>query len=324
MSERMVFTNLWQIDELSKAAIDDLSFGELESNPRGYFRLLSCPLCSDQLAAAITVGEPIGDYKQLDWLYHSVQTNIYLLLDSYNLEEDGLVSLPEGKQSRYLYYVAADALFHSIVASAKIFLDRGQHLIEKYHGKESERYRHWKSITSNAYDSSLVYALMYDLRNKTEHDFWTISLVNIDEINQKAELAINIDNDLMNLGLKQGLIERLKNWASMRTGEEKTAWLSLGKCVKTYQSMIQTLYLICLDALIEVIEKRIEEHRLTLESMPGNYIVWSGKGVLSHSATGQTRVYHTPDVKIIESMKQIQNYNIISKLYLSKDNDSLP
>lgn len=306
MSEKIVFTNPWQINELSEAPIDHLTFGIIDEDPMGIVRVIKDTVGTEQVAEIIKVGELVGEYRKVDWLYQSVMANISLLLDNYRLDEDGMVSLPEKGPNRYQYQVACDALFHSIITAGKKYLDEVEHALKKRRHKNSDSYIRWKQLTANIYDKSLVYALMYDLRNRLEHEFWTISLVNVDEGNRLAGMAINIDNDLMNLDLKPSTRKRLRKWA-LDCGERgDPAWLSLGKCVRNYKSLICSLHILYLDGLLNQFTRTIEESGHILNSIPGNLIIWSGEKTAHFSVTGNLRAYQIPKAELADSISREQ------------------
>lgn len=313
VGETLVYTKPWQICELSGASVDELSFGT-SSNDRFCDGVVVCGKVSNaQLDAFLEVGKPFGDHKWLEWLYNSVLSNVDLILGNFELAEDGVVSMPEDARMRYRYYVAADASFHSLVASAKKFLDEAKRLINKYCGCDSEYYQCWCDTTAHSYDNSLVYALMYDLRNRIEHQIWTISLVNLDLKGRKAGLAINVTSDLLNLDLKKGLKNRLIEWSNKRLSNGENAWLSLGKCVKTYEAMIRALYLIWHDALIDYLDRAFCENYETLSSIPGDYLIWTRSSNKSCSTVEIPRAYQIPEKPIIDLLRCEQN-NMLNDL----------
>lgn len=199
MSEIIVFTNRWQIKELNAAKIKDLCFGQIDQYPVGQVTKLEDEKVSDeQLQAAINLGSIMGDFDKTRWLYSSLQVNIDNLLNNFALKEDGLVDITTDCTKNYLIHVRADAYIHSIVASAKRFIDSREAMLRKRFGKDSNQFKEWRKTVNSAYDKSIIYALLYELRNRLEHDFWIISLVNVDMNELKAGFAINIDNDLLN------------------------------------------------------------------------------------------------------------------------------
>ena len=310
MSEPIVFTNPWQINELSDALTNDLTFGKIETDSPDRIEVVNDIVTDVQLQAIIESGKLVGDYRRIEWLYLSSSSNISFFINRYAPRSNGEIQLPEDNLK--LFYIMADAQFRSIVTATKKYLDDTQSIIKKYGGEKSDCYRRWTGVTANAYDSSLVYALMYDLRNRLEHEFWTISLVNLDIKHHKAGLVINIDNDLMNIELKSALKSRLKDWAARRIEKGETAWLSLGECVRTYKSMIQALYVIWLDALLGMLDQAIEENREVLTELPGNILIWSSDKTRSHSATGQPRAYRIPNIEIVQSIRHQQEATLMA------------
>ena len=305
MSEQIVFTNRWQIMELSNARIEDLRIGRIEENPMGPVSILSGDKVSkEQLRAILSLGEVMGDFDQTRWLYESIQIQIDNLLRSFNLDEDGMMDITPDHTRNYFTLVQADANFHSIIVAAKRFIDRSEKLLKKRYGKDSRQYREWRSTVRTAYDSSMTYALLYDLRNCLEHGFWTISLVNVDMSHLKAGLAINIDNDLLNSSLKSSTKNRLRKWASETVRKGDPAWLSLGKCLETYRNMILALYTLLLFWLHDEASLYITQHRQILQGIPGTLILWTGTDTLDHSASGQYRAY---SIAGEEGLLQINN-----------------
>lgn len=216
--------------------------------------------------------------------------------------------MPSNPIDCYRYYVRADALFHSIIASAKCFIDKAEFFLKSRFGESSEPFLQWKDLTAKSYDNNLVYALLYDLRNHVEHDFWTISLVNHNTVTREAGLAINIDNDLFGLKkLKKPLRARLCKWSEKRTENGETAWLSLGKCVSTYREMITVLYATWLSDYIDSAAQYLEHYRKELDIMPGNLLIWDGIEACTYSATGQRRAYHVTGVSFLDSLKKEQD-----------------
>ena len=259
---------------------------------------------NEQLRAIMDMGSIIGDFDKIRWLYESLQTNILTLLRSYRLEEDGMVDITHDNTENYYLLVRADAYFHSIVASAKRFIDSSEAMIKKYFGKDSEQYKTWRNTVTFSYNNSEIYCLMYELRNRLEHDFWIISLVDIDMKKLKAGLAINIDNDLFNSNfLKRHTKDRLRKWASERICNGEPAWLSLGESIETYQGMTLVLYEIIISFLYEKASSCAAQHCQTLQNVPGNLVLWKGRGTEKHSASNQYRAY---DVSGEAQLEQIR------------------
>lgn len=134
---------------------------------------------------------------------------------------------------------------------------------------------------------------MYDLRNCVEHEFWTISLVNYDQKSKKAGLAINVDNSLLNLNLKNRLKARLRDWAIECGNRGETAWLSLGGCTIDYSEIIHALYCMLLSFLLEEAARSINDRGRVLESLEGCMIIWDGLGVEKYSASCQARASYS-------------------------------
>lgn len=305
MSERIVVTNHWQTDELSKANLSDLRFGAMEQGPMGKIAVMDEMPSQEQFEAIYEIGSISGETKQVRWLYDSVRENIDSIMEAYDLQEDGCVKMPSNPIDCYRYFVRADALFHSIVASAKCFIDKAEILLKTRFGESSESFARWKSMTAESYDGSLVYALLYDLRNHIEHDFWTISLVNHDVAVQQAGLVINIDNGLFGIKkLKKPLRTRLCKWSEKRAEDGDAAWLSLGKCVFTYREMITALYSVWLSEYIDGATQCIERHKGVLPEFPGNLLIWSGKEARAYSTTGQLRAYHIAETDFLDLLNK--------------------
>lgn len=305
MSERIVITNHWQIDELSKANLSDLRIGIMEQGLMDEIVVTDKIPSREQFEAIYEIGNISGESKQIRWLYDSARENIDSIMEAYDLQEDGCVKMPPNPIDCYRYFVRADALFHSIVASAKCFIDKAELLLKTRFGESSESFARWKSMTAKSYDSSLVYALLYDLRNHIEHDFWTISLVNHDVAARQAGLVINIDNGLFGIKkLKKPLRTRLCKWSEKRAENGDTAWLSLGKCVSTYREMITVLYTIWLSEYIDETTQCMERHKEVLADLPGNLLIWGGKEACTYSATGQLRAYHITETDFLDSLNK--------------------
>lgn len=308
MSEHIVITNHWQINELNKANLSDLRIGIMRHGPMGEIAVTDKMPSKEQFEAIYEIGTISGESKQVRWLYDSARENIDSMMEAYDLREDGCVKMPSNPIDCYRYFVRADALFHSIVASAKCFIDKAELLLKTRFGESSESFKRWKSITAKSYDNSLVYALLYDLRNHIEHDFWTVSLVNHDVTAQRAGLAINIDNGLFGIKkLKKPLRTRLCKWSEKRAENGETAWLSLGKCVLTYREMITALYAIWISEYIERTTRCMEHHKEVLAGIPGNLLIWDGEEACSYSASGQLRAYHITETDFLDSLKKEQD-----------------
>ena len=304
MSEHIVITNHWRFNELGKANLSDLRFGFMGSRPMDTIVVTDIIPNQEQFEAVFEIGKICGEYHQVKWLYSSARENIDSLMEAYNLREDGLISMPSNPVDCYRYFNRADALFHAIIASAKCFIDKAELLLKSRFGESSESFSRWKSITSKSYDSSLVYALLYYLRNHVEHDFWTISLVNHNVTTREAGLAINIDNDLFGLKLKKPLRTRLCEWSEKRAKSGETAWLSLGKCASTYREMLTVLYVIFLSDYTDSATQCVERCRKELDAIPGNLLIWDGKEACAYSATGQRRAYHIAETSFPSSLKK--------------------
>lgn len=302
MGEQIVITNFWQMRELEDAQTDELVFGTIGPSAVADITETEIHPDAEQLSAILEIGEIGGEYEQVRWLYYSVQSSISILFDNYQLQEDGVVDMPDNPMERYTTFIAIDALFHSVVVFAKRFIDKAEYLLKHRFGNDSAVYTKWKSQTKYAYDNSMAYALMYDLRNCVEHEFWTVSIVNYDMKNHhKAGLAINVDNDLLN-HKNARMEQRLREWARERANAGEPAWLSLGKCVGTYRGMIKSMYDVWLVAYIERASQHISRNKGTLAKTPGNLLIWRGNGTIKHSATGQPRAYHITDVHLLRSL----------------------
>lgn len=326
MSEPIVIANLWQIDELGKANISDLRIGAIGPTPMNEIVVTDERPNREQFEAIYEMGKISGECCQVRWLYDSVCENINSIMELYDLREDGCVRMPSDPVACYRYFVRADALFHSIVASAKRFIDKAEFLLKTRFGESSEPFAQWKSVTSEAYDGSLVYALLYDLRNHVEHDFWIISPVNHDTVTQEAGLVINVDNGLFGIKkLKEPLRARLCEWADERAKNGETAWLSLGKCVSTYKEMITALYGIWLSEYIDSAAQYAEHNGEVLDAIPGNLLVWDGAEVRAYSATGQQRAYHIVKTDFLDSLNKEWDLleNHLMSLLKTKDTNSM-
>lgn len=290
--ESVVFTSHWQVGELDSADLDNLSFCKVGEWTSGSLKDTGVPVSAKDVESIQKLGSLAGDLFRIRWLYASSINSANVLGTLFNLTEDGEIELPRDASQRFLAYVKADSLFHTLLSFSKKFIDKAEYCIDKHYGNTSTEYAEWKGIARSAYDGSIVYALMYDLRNCVEHDFWTISLVNYDPETSRAGLALNVDNGLLALSkLKGGTKERLRSWAKERAKNGDVAWLSLGKCINTYQGILEVLYAFCFSLLYEKIVETIGSCRETLSSMPGNAVLWRGETSKKYSANQQPRVY---------------------------------
>ena len=290
--ESVVFASHWQVGELDSADLDNLSFCEVGEWTSGSLKDTGVSVSAKDVESIQKLGSLAGDLFRIRWLYASSIDSANVLRTLFNLTEDGAIELPRDASQRFLAYVKADSLFHTLLSFSKKFIDKAEHCIDKHYGGTSTEYAEWKGITRTAYDDSIVYALMYDLRNCVEHDFWTISLVNYDPETSRAGFALNVDNGLLALSkLKGGTKERLRSWAKERAKNGEVAWLSLGKCINTYQGILEVLYTSCFSLLHGKIVETMGSYRDALSDMPGNAVLWSGETSEKYSANQQPRVY---------------------------------
>lgn len=304
MAEEFVITNVWQAHELEDANLSDLRHGLVKPFPTP--DLETMPKVSDdrQLRAVVRIGKEYGYFEKVRWLYWSAQMNVQLFFSLYQMESDGVLEVPSDPLQRYLFLVKGDALFPSILSAYKRFVDEVDRiLLKNAGGSGDEVYEQWKELTKRFYDTDFSYALLYGLRNCVEHDFWTISLVNYDSEKGTAGFAINIDNDLFNLTrLKGNVKDRLREWAIKRRAHDETAWLSVGKCINSYQVEMTTLYLLWLDYCRKRLISVLSEYEEELQGIPGNVLIWSGAAAGKHSPNSQPRVYHVIGNECIEEL----------------------
>lgn len=305
MREPVVYASFWQIGELDSADRESLSFCRLDEQVPYIIQDTSIPVSEEQLETVKELGVLAGDFMRVRWLYCSALDSAITLQAQFKLAEDGIIEVPDDQRYFFPSYVKADSLFHALLSFSKKFIDKAEHYIVKRSGSESEAHARWKNTVSHAYDSSIVYALMYDLRNCVEHGFWTISLVNYDPKSNSAGFALNVDNGLMSLEmLKPKTKERLRKWATERARDDEPAWLSLGKCVETYTNMLSALYSLWFSLMFEKYVEVAGRNRSSLCSMPANAVLWGGLTSKKYSANQQARVYPIAGLGFEEYLRQ--------------------
>lgn len=305
MGEPVVYASFWQIDELDSADRKNLSFCRLDERASYIIQDTGISVSEEQLETVKELGALAGDFMRVRWLYCSALDSAITLQAQFKLAEDGIIEVPDDQHDLFYLYVKADSLFHTLVSFSRKFIDKAEHYIVKHNGPKSEAYACWKKTVSHGYDNSIVYALMYDLRNCVEHDFWTISLVNVDPKSRSAGFALNVDNGLISLEkLKAKTKERLRKWATERARNDEPAWLSLGKCVETYTNMLNALYSLWFSLMFEKYVEVADRNRGSLCSMPTNAVLWGGSTCKKYSANQQARVYPIAGLGFEEHLRQ--------------------
>ncbi|MEK4816854.1 hypothetical protein [Macrococcoides caseolyticum] len=93
-------------------------------------------------------------------VYSMVKENAKELLEYIGKLNDQEQSEVNYQSNRYLL---------NYLAMARLFIDRVEENIAENYTKNSVEYINFKKLTSNEYDSSFTYRLLWDLRNYTQH-----------------------------------------------------------------------------------------------------------------------------------------------------------
>jgi len=178
---------------------------------------------------------------QLRLMITSFLNSIEYLTSNYDLAEDGRV--PATPKTLPQVYANVSGLVYDAIVSGRRLIDSIEKAINDVFGKESPEWVYWKGATKTFYDSSLSYALCYDLRNIVEHSFVALSTVNFDYKENVVGFAINLEAGLLQMDrIKPSLKQRLIDFYNERLAANLLPWISVAGTLNSYKSTICALY----------------------------------------------------------------------------------
>lgn len=197
-----------------------------------------------------------GDFYQAYFLFRACEINNDILFGKYNLLIDGETPFDE---ARFLeIYSEVNVLFQNCIVSGKRFIERVEHLILKRFGSSSTQFQKWKDTTSYVYDNDLAYSFCYNARNCIEHEFPLINIVNVDTGNHVAGVAINLENDYMNMQHTSTHKRQLNHFVQKQRKQGLSPWLSVGGTLTKYYTHIKCLYYVYLFSLSDAIDQKMD------------------------------------------------------------------
>lgn len=182
-----------------------------------------------------------GSFHFVNWLYLEFEFNISELFDKFDLSVDDLTPISPNGSTRD--FIQLNAMFNNAVLSGNRFVRLTEDRIKGRYGKESEQLRQWVEDTHSYYDHSLAYAFCSRVRNIIEHQYTTVSIVNIDTARGVCGYAINFENEYLDLVTNANHRKQVERFVAQRREQGLVPWLSVGDTLKRYRACITGLYL---------------------------------------------------------------------------------
>jgi hypothetical protein len=135
-----------------------------------------------------------------------------------------------------------DRVICNFLSQVRLYIDQSKKSISDVFGTESEEYKYFQKLSSNAYDTTFAYRLMEALRNHTQHNGLPVGSTNLEFSNvevdgEKLNKAtclpyLNYNEIINNKKFKASIRKELKSY-----GEK----VSLNKMMKEYFSELNSI-----------------------------------------------------------------------------------